>query len=267
MDSKKMQRGDHRNSSIKKKPTEGKSHHPERQPAKAKSASPFSVKRPPGNNRDEGPSNKLRLSILRLLGQRPLDAAGIYTALDLPPAWKGKLGQLLKQMELSGDVARIRKDRYIIPKEADLFTGVIQFHASGAAHVLNEKAGEPDLYISGENTFTSMHGDRVVARVNGHGTPASFQGGGRQRKEGTVIRVLVRSIPASSKTSTSNLQKPLSRPKSATRSSLIWTLGNPAMSTPRAILSKFSERQGHPAWTCSPSFASTACQWNFRQRF
>lgn len=193
MDSKKMQRGDHRNSSNKKKPTEGKSQHPERRPAKAKSASPFSVKRPLGNNRDEGPSNKLRLSILRLLGQRPLDAAGIYTALDLPPAWKGKLGQLLKQMELSGDVARIRKDRYIIPKEADLFTGVIQFHASGAAHVLNEKAGEPDLYISGENTFTSMHGDRVVARVNGHGTPASFQGGGRQRKEGTVIRVLVRS--------------------------------------------------------------------------
>ena len=27
------------------------------------------------------------------------------------------------------------------------------------------RPAEPDLYISGENTFTAMHGDRVVARL------------------------------------------------------------------------------------------------------
>jgi hypothetical protein len=32
-------------------------------------------------------------------------------------------------------VARIRKDRYVIPEDADLVTGPIQFHASGSAHV------------------------------------------------------------------------------------------------------------------------------------
>ena len=44
-------------------------------------------------------------------------------------------------------------------------TGSIQFHASGSAHVLDEKAGHADLYISAENTFTAMHGDLVVARL------------------------------------------------------------------------------------------------------
>ena len=67
-------------------------------------------------------------------------------------------------MEIGGEVARIRKDRYVLPEDADLVTGPIQFHASGSAHVLGEKAGQADLYISGENTFTAMHGDRVVAR-------------------------------------------------------------------------------------------------------
>lgn len=187
-----MQRGGRRKPSHKRKPKAEKVRQPDWRPGSPKPAPHPAGKRSAVKQRNEEPSHKLRSSILRLLGQRPLDAAGIFSALDLPPAWKGKLIQLLKNMELAGDVARIRKDRYIIPKEADLFTGVIQFHASGAAHVLNEKAGEPDLYISGENTFTAMHGDRVVARVNGHGSPATFHGGGRQRKEGTVIRILQR---------------------------------------------------------------------------
>ena len=98
-------------------------------------------------------------------------------------------------MELEGAVARIRKDRYIIPKDADLFTGTIQFHASGTAHVLNETAGQPDLYISGENTFTAMHGDRVVARIDpARPAPPPRRGETAQpaRLEGRVIRILER---------------------------------------------------------------------------
>ncbi len=129
--------------------------------------------------------------ILRVLGARPLDKEEIAVALSLPPAGRSKLRELLRRMEVDGDIARIRKDRYIIPKAADLFTGAIQFHASGAAHVLNEKAGEPDLYISAENTFTAMHGDRVVARVSSAPVP-DWRPGASQRREGRVIRILVR---------------------------------------------------------------------------
>ncbi len=92
-------------------------------------------------------------------------------------------------METAGDLARIRKDRYIIPKEADLFTGEIQIHPSGAAHILNETRGEPDLFISPENTWTAMHGDRVVARIKEDSRPRR---GSPARTEGRVIRILTR---------------------------------------------------------------------------
>lgn len=138
------------------------------------------------------PSQKLRASILRQISQRPLDAAGIAAALDLPPAWKGKLVQLLNDMETAGDIARIRRDRYIIPKEADLFTGILQMHTNGGAHVLNEKQGEPDLYIRAENCFTAMHGDRVVARISTQPEEPGFFSRPERRREGKVIRVLTR---------------------------------------------------------------------------
>jgi len=133
----------------------------------------------------------LKPDILRALAKRPLDKAEIAEALKLESAHRTKLLGLLRDMEIAGEIARIRKDRYIIPKEADLFTGIIQFHASGAAHVLNETAGEPDLYISAENTFTAMQGDRVVARVATERVPA-WRPATTPRREGRVIRILTR---------------------------------------------------------------------------
>jgi ribonuclease R len=150
-------------------------------------------KKPAGKPRDGG---DLRTKILKLLAARALDQIEISKTLHLPPDQRGKLRELLRQMEIDGAVARIRKDRYVLPRDADLFTGTIQFHASGAAHVLNEKVGQPDLYISGENTFTAMHGDKVVARIN-RGRRPGESGRGRpgsppERKEGQVIRILER---------------------------------------------------------------------------
>ncbi len=127
---------------------------------------------------------------------QPLDKIEISKRLDLPPNARKKLRELLREMETAGEIARVRKDRYIVPRDADLFTGTIQFHASGAAHVLNEKAGGPDLYISAENSWTAMHGDVVVARITKDRPGA---GGGRnpaattvQKREGRVIRILKR---------------------------------------------------------------------------
>ena len=138
------------------------------------------------------PSQKLKASVLRAIARRPLDANAIAVELDLPPAWKGRLLGLLKELELSGEVARIRKDRYIIPKEADLFTGVIQFHLNGGAHVLNEKLGGADLFIRPENTSTAMNGDRVVARVIPGQEGRWTRNDSPARREGRVIRILTR---------------------------------------------------------------------------
>jgi len=145
----------------------------------------------PRSDGGEGSQHTLKQDILRLLAERPLDKAEISQALNLAPEMRTKLLGLLRDMELAGDVARIRKDRFIIPQAADLFTGNIQFHASGTAHVLSEKTGAPDLFISPENSFTAMHGDRVVARVSVE-RAAGRRPGAEAVHEGRVIRILNR---------------------------------------------------------------------------
>jgi ribonuclease R len=150
-------------------------------------------KKPPG----ERGKHDLRSRILGLLTERALNKVEISKSLDLPVQQRAKLRELLREMEVGGEVARIRKDRYVLPEDADLVTGNIQFHASGSAHVLSERAGQPDLYIGGEDTFTAMHGDRVVARLitEAAQTPewkvAHPVKPGR-RREGRVIRILER---------------------------------------------------------------------------
>jgi ribonuclease R len=93
-------------------------------------------------------------------------------------------------MERAGEIARIRKNRYVLPAEADLVTGTISVHQSGFAFLPREKPGEQDLYISAENTGTAMHGDKVVARITRDDRHARARG--RDRAEGRVIRILER---------------------------------------------------------------------------
>ncbi len=149
-----------------------------------------------GGAKGGGGTTDLRARVLKLLAARALDKTELSTNLGVPADGRAKFRELLRRMEMDGDVARIRKDRYVIPSDADLFTGTIQFHPSGGAHILNEKSGGQDLYVSAENTFTAMHGDRVVARVNPAETPRRddlpLRGRPAGRHEGRVIRILTR---------------------------------------------------------------------------
>lgn len=128
----------------------------------------------------------LERQILALLAQEPLDATTIGNRLQLAGPARRNLKDLLREWEHEGRIARIRHDRYILPEEADLFTGEIQFHPNGAAHVLNPEKGGADLFISPEDTATALHGDKVVARVMNQSP--GFTG----RRQGRVIRILER---------------------------------------------------------------------------
>lgn len=138
----------------------------------------------------------LREQILDLVRDRPLDKIEISKKLNLSADRRRELRAVLTQMETAGQIARVRKDRYVVPREADLVTGVLQVHPSGAAHLLSEQKGVPDLYVSAENTWTAMHGDRVVARIvkDPAASAVDWRRGKPQpaRREGRVIRILVR---------------------------------------------------------------------------
>jgi ribonuclease R len=136
---------------------------------------------------------KLREQILDLLGAsnyRPLDNVELGKALGRKSGVRMNLNAILREMERAGEIARIRKNRYVLPAEADLVTGTISVHQSGFAFLPREKPGEQDLYISAENTGTAMHGDKVVARITRDERFARAKG--RDRAEGRVIRILER---------------------------------------------------------------------------
>ena len=108
-----------------------------------------------------------------------------------------ELKELLREMEQEGAVARIKKDRYVLPDTADLFPGVIHFNDKGYAFVINEKNGPDRPVHHRRKHLDALHGDRVLARVNREGfidaRDRRYRGpGAGQRREGRVIRILKR---------------------------------------------------------------------------
>src|SRR5437660_5280543 len=134
---------------------------------------------------------KIQEQILALLGSadyRPLDKSELAKALGRKSGVRMGLNQALRDLERAGEIARIRKNRYVLPPVADLVTGALHIHQAGYRFLISEKPGEPDIFIAAENTGTAMHGDRVVARIS-RDLPYERAKG---RREGRVIRILER---------------------------------------------------------------------------
>ncbi len=137
---------------------------------------------------------EVRAAILRLLNApkyRALDKTELAKELGRKSGERMGLNQVLRDLERDGEIARIRKNRYVLPAAADLVTGTLQVHQAGYGFLSNEKPGQKDLFISAENTGTAMHGDRVVARITRDQRDTRTKGGSA-RAEGRVIRILER---------------------------------------------------------------------------
>src|SRR4029453_5485221 len=130
------------------------------------------------------------LALLRAPDYRPQNRTEIAQALGAKGRDRVSVLQTLKELEHSGEIARIRKNRYVLPSEADLVTGKLSIHQAGFGFLVPEKSGEPDIFIAAENTGTAMNGDRVVARINRDLPQRRTKD--RQRAEGRVIRILER---------------------------------------------------------------------------
>src|SRR5437868_3338759 len=143
----------------------------------------------PANRSDRA---KLAAEILRLIRDpkyRPLDKTEIADALGYEKPKRREIRLILRELEQSGEIARVRKNRYVLPDSADLVTGTLNVNEAGYAFLTNEQASKADLFIAAENTGTAMHGDRVVARII---RPLELSRAHRPRTEGRVIRILAR---------------------------------------------------------------------------
>ena len=128
------------------------------------------------------------LSLLARKDYRPLNKLDIARKLGVTGAVRVALRKSLRELERTGEIARIRKNRYVLPAEADLVTGKLSIHQAGYGFLSPEVSGQSDVFIAAENIGTAMHGDRVVARISRDEPNRRIKG----RREGRVIRILER---------------------------------------------------------------------------
>src|ERR1043165_4991367 len=133
----------------------------------------------------------IRDEVLTLLARkdyRPLNRTDIARELGLTGPQRNAVRKTLRELERAGEIARIRKNRYVLPAEADLVTRRLSVHQAGYGFLTSEMQGQPDTFIAAENIGTAMHGDRVVVRISRDAHYGRVKG----RREGRVIRILER---------------------------------------------------------------------------
>ena len=90
-----------------------------------------------GNKSDH---SKLGREILRLIRDpkyRPLDKTEIADALDYGDSERREIRLVLRELEQAGEIARVRKNRYVLPDSADLVTGTLSVNEAGYAFLTN----------------------------------------------------------------------------------------------------------------------------------
>src|SRR4051812_24908119 len=131
--------------------------------------------------------------MLRLVGQRDymrLNVPELLRALHLPPQAQQELQRVLRELERTGRIARIKGNRYILPREADLIPGRIRMNRQGKGFLQPDDPGLKEIEIPESATATALHEDRVLVRrdVRGRGLGS----GAPVAETGTVVRVLER---------------------------------------------------------------------------
>jgi len=132
-------------------------------------------------------------NILNLLGHEdyvPLNVPGLLRQLRLSPRKQQELQAVLRQLEQSGRIARIKGNRYIKPAEADLIPGTIRMNRQGKGFLEPDDAAFKEIVIPEHATSTAIHGDRVLARRDLR--PKGLRSEISEKESGSVVRILER---------------------------------------------------------------------------
>ena len=131
--------------------------------------------------------------ILHLLERKdylPANVPELLRLLRLPPNRQQELQAVLRQLEQAGAVARIKGNRYIQPREADLIPGRIRMNRAGKGFLQPDDTGLKEIAIPENATGTAFHEDRVLVRrdVRAKGLRAAAT----EASTGEVVRILER---------------------------------------------------------------------------
>lgn len=124
----------------------------------------------------------------------PMDASELAGHFNIDDSDSQQFYTLLKELELKGEIVRIKKEQYANPKKANLLVGILDGNQRGYGFVVPVKEGiSDDIYVDSEGLGSAMHGDIVVVRLPSQKKKKKEK---RQRKKernvGKIIRVLHR---------------------------------------------------------------------------
>lgn len=115
----------------------------------------------------------------------PATMRELIRMLDVHPDHRSAFRRRVRKLVETGEMIRIRGNRYGLADRMNLVAGRLQVNPRGFGFVTPETKAErtgDDIYVAGVNLHQAMHGDRVAVRVE--------QSGGRV--EGRIVRVLER---------------------------------------------------------------------------
>src|SRR5208282_89525 len=135
-------------------------------------------------------------TLLATPNYHPLRRHELAAKLRLNAAERRDFRRVLAEMLEKGDIVRVRTDRFVLPQDADLVVGTIEFHPNGFAFVRPELSADagpeteprPDVYVAGEDTSVALNNDKVVVRL--HRDRSKFKS--VDKPSGQVIRILER---------------------------------------------------------------------------
>jgi ribonuclease R len=131
--------------------------------------------------------------IVRLLEQKdyvPANVPELLGLLRLAPNHQQDLQSVLRKLEQSGKVARIKGNRYIRPREADLIPGRIRMNRQGKGFLQPDDSGLKEIAIPESATGTALHEDRVLVRRDVR--PKGLRHDAAEPGTGAVVRILER---------------------------------------------------------------------------
>ncbi|NJM55556.1 MAG: ribonuclease R, partial [Verrucomicrobiae bacterium] len=109
----------------------------------------------------------MKQKIIAALGENdyvPANVPELLQLLRLPAGDQQELQQALRELEQAGQVACIKGNRYIRPREADLIPGRIRMNRQGKGFLQPDDTSLKEIAIPEGATGTALHEDRVLVR-------------------------------------------------------------------------------------------------------
>jgi len=121
------------------------------------------------------------MTFIRSKSHHPMRIKELAKALGIPQSDYGKFRQIVKELLMTGELVRLKRNRIGLASQMDIVVGEISITRGGIGFV--KRDGSDDILIPSLNLSTALDGDKVMVRLTGYRA---------ERQTGNVIKIVKR---------------------------------------------------------------------------